>query len=128
VARTAARIYVPLDAVFFERRPGVDMSEQAQNLYLRMCAKAKMLDCNGALSAKQIGSLGLTTWRKRLTELLTVVDEDGKPPVTERDDGTYYITGWLNWNESSEARADRLAKDREKKAKYREQREAEGDN
>lgn len=109
MARTAARIYVPLDVTFFDDEKVLAAGEAAAWLYLAMCAKAKALDSDGVLTELQVARLGITGWRKRLDRLIDV-------GLVEDAMGTHYgITGWLKWNESAQARAERRAKDRDRK-------------
>ena len=109
MARTATRLYVPLDVGFFDDARVVDAGEKAAWLYLNMLSKAKGLDSDGVLTRQQIGRLGVSGWQARLRTLVAV------GLVVERPDG-YSIGSWLKWNESAQARADRLADDRRRKA------------
>jgi len=113
MARTATRIYVPLDVNFFDDPKIIAAGEAAGWLYLAMSTKAKQLDSDGVLEAGQIARFGITNWRKRITRLIEVGAVEEGPP------GIYGITGWLNWNESREARQARLRMERDRKARMR---------
>lgn len=109
MARTASRIYVPLDVTFFDDERILTAGEAAGWLYLAMCAKAKAIDSDGVLTELQVARLGVTGWRRRLGRLI----ESG---LVEEAMGTHYgITGWLKWNESAASRADRRQRDRDRK-------------
>ena len=110
MARAASRIYVPLDANFFDDDKIVRAGEPAGWLFLNMLAKAKQLDSNGLLTRPQVERLAVKGWPRRLDALLAV------GAIEETLPGTYYIPAWLKWNESSEARAERLEADRKRKA------------
>lgn len=110
MARTAARIYVPLDANFFDDDKIIEAGEAAGWLFLNMMAKAKQLDSDGLLTRAQVERLAVRGWQRRLATLLDV------GAVQETTPGIYVIPGWLNWNESKAARAERLRADRERKA------------
>jgi hypothetical protein len=113
MARTATRIYVPLDVNFFDDGKIIAAGEPAGWLYLNMCAKAKQLDSNGVLERGHLERLGVKNWPRRLTRLIEVGAVEEGPP------GIYGITGWLNWNESREARQARLKDERARKARMR---------
>lgn len=109
MARTASRIYVPLDVNFFDDDKILAAGEAAGWLYLNMCAKAKQLDNDGTITPAQIERLAVKGWQKRLQTLIDVGLVDEAP-------GVYGIVGWLNWNESKAKRAERLQADRDRKA------------
>ena len=109
MARTATRIYVPLDVTFFDDVKVVDAGEAAAWLYLNMMVKAKQLDSDGLMSEAQIERLRIRGWRRRLDALVAV------GLVAQTLPGVYVIVGWLNWNESRDARAARLKADRDRK-------------
>lgn len=110
MGRRANRIYVPLDANFFDDDKIVRAGEAAGWLYLNMCAKAKQLDTDGILTRAQVERLAVKGWPKRLDALLAV------DAVVEVD-GQIGICGWLNWNDSVEDRAAKRQADRDRKAK-----------
>lgn len=109
MSRVASKIYVPLDVSFFDDARMVDAGERAQYLYLAMLAKAKGLDSDGVLTRQQVSRLAISGWQARLRDLERV----GAVEVVA---DKVAITAWLNWNESTEARRERLAKDRRRKA------------
>jgi len=109
MARRANRIYVPLDANFFDDDKIVTAGEPAGWLFLNMCAKAKQLDTDGVLSRAQVERLAVKGWQKRLDQLIAV------EAVVEHD-GQIGICGWLNWNDSVEDRAQKRKADRDRKA------------
>lgn len=109
MARTATRFYVPLDVNFFDDDKIVEAGEAAGWLYLNIMTKAKQLDSDGLLTRAQIERLGVRGWQRRLARLLEV------DAIEETTPGVYVIPGWLTWNESKAARADRLRADRERK-------------
>lgn len=110
MARVATRIYVPLDVNFFDDAKIVEAGEPAAWLYLNMCAKAKQLDEDGVMTRAQIERLRVKGWQRRLARLIEV------GAVEEAGAGVYGIVGWLNWNESKAARAERLKADRARKS------------
>lgn len=109
MARTASRIYVPLDANFFDDDKVLAAGEQATYLYLAMMARAKQLDTDGVLTTLQIERLNVKGWQKRLAKLVEV-------GLVDHAIDCYGIVGWLKWNESREARQARLALERQRKA------------
>jgi hypothetical protein len=115
MARTAARLYVPIDVGFFDDEKIVAAGEKAAFLYLAMLAKAKLLDTDGVLSRGQIAKLALPGWQARLKALLEVEAVVELP--MQRD--SYAITAWYRWNESKDDRAERHKRDRERKATSR---------
>ena len=111
MARAAARLYVPLDVGFFDDEKIVAAGEKAGWLYLTMLTKAKLLDTDGVLTKGQIAKLGITNWLPRLKALL----ETGAVVELPMARDTYAIAAWYRWNESKDARAQRLADDRDRK-------------
>ena len=109
MARTASRIYVPLDSNFFDDDKVLAAGEQATYLFLAMMARAKQLDTDGVLTVQQVERLQVKGWRRRIERLVDV-------GLVEEAPGCYGIAGWLKWNESREARAARLAAERRRKA------------
>lgn len=110
MARTAARIYVPLDVNFFDDDKVIEAGEAAGWLFLNMMAKAKQLDNDGTLTRPQVERLAVRGWQKRLEALVKV------GAVEETTPGTYVIANWLKWNESKADRDERLRADRQRKA------------
>jgi len=112
MARTA-RLYVPLSVGFFDDDLVVAAGEKAGWLYLAMLTRIKQQDGDGLISRQQIGRLNVPSWQRRLSALLEygLVEQVGGQ--------TYRIPGWSKWNESSDERAERLARDRDRKAKSR---------
>lgn len=106
----AARLYVPLDAAFFDDDKVVRAGEAAGWLYLAMCARAKQLDNDGVMNLEQVERLHIKGWQKRLQTLIEV-------DLVVRVDDRIGICGWLNWNESSAERAAKRERDRIRKAK-----------
>lgn len=112
----SARLYVPLDASFFDDSKVLDAGERACWLYLNMLCKAKSIDSDGTLTKPQIAKLGITGWQSRLAELVRtelVVELPMSP-------GTFAITAWANWNESRADREARRAADRKRKKEGKE--------
>lgn len=110
MARTAARIYVPLDVSFFDDDKVIEAGEAAGWLFLNMMTKAKAVDEDGSLSTAQMQRLGVKSWERRAARLVAV------GLVEEPEPGTFYIANWLKWNESKKARADKREADRLRKA------------
>lgn len=130
------RLYVPLDANFFEDEKILDAGERAGWLYLAMCCRAKQLGTDGYLTERQIARLQLPDWRARLDRLLEAgavwrVDPVDNPPGTageRRSPGRgvvsagsvggvrYWIVSWPKWNEPIKTVEDRRRSDRERKA------------
>jgi hypothetical protein len=117
MARTASRMYVPLDVGFFDDEKIVAAGEKAAFLFLAMLSKAKLLDTDGTLTRGQIAKLALPGWQARLKALLEP-GIDGSVLVVElpmqRD--VYFVPAWYKWNESKDDRADRHRRDRDRKA------------
>jgi hypothetical protein len=118
MARTASRIYVPLDATFFDDDKVIEAGEAAGWLYLNMLARAKQLDTDGVLTTPQMERLHVRNWRQRVKKLTEV-------GLIEDALGVYGIVGWLKWNESVAARATRLESERIAKAQRAQARAAE---
>lgn len=109
MARTASRIYVPLDVMFFDDDKVLKAGEKASWLYLAILAKAKALDTGGVLSREQIGRLGIPGWQNRLATLVKV-------DLVKDCAGMFAVPSWDQWNEAPAERAERLRRDRERKA------------
>lgn len=112
MARVASRLYVPLDANFFDDDKIMQAGEAGGWLYLKMCTRAKLLDTDGILTERQVAALGVPAWKRRMEALMTTEPE----PLVVRQDDRYGIVGWLKWNESAADREARLAADRARKA------------
>lgn len=97
---SATRIYVPLDAAFFDDDKVVEAGEAAGWLYLNMVCRVKQLDSDGVLTRPQISRLSVTGWQKRLARLVEV------GLVRESDEG-FAISAWLKWHEPSAVRSAR---------------------
>lgn len=108
MARIASKIYVPLDVSFFDDDKIIDVGEKSGWLFLNMMTRAKALDSDGELSIGQMSRLGISDWKKRITALIDA-------ELIELRDDVYCITSWLQWNESSQKRRERLEKDRKNK-------------
>lgn len=108
MGRRPSRIYVPLDANFFDDDKVLEAGEAAGWLYLAMCAKAKRVDTDGILTRLQVESLHIKGWQKRMERLIAV-----ELIATAAD--SYGICGWLNWNDSVEERAAKREADRLRK-------------
>lgn len=109
MARAATKIYVPLDVMFFDDDKVLRAGERAAWLYLAILAKVKALDTGGTITREQVGRLGIPGWQARLK---TLVDVGLVILALE----VYVVPSWERWNESPEQRAERLRKDRERKA------------
>lgn len=112
MGRHTARLYVPLDASFFDDDKVLEAGERAGWLYLNMLCKAKATDADGVFTKPQIAKLGVPGWKPRLDALLRtelVVELPQSP-------GSYAIAAWLNWNEARADRETRRAEDRRRKA------------
>jgi len=120
MSRAANRIYVPLDIAFFDDARIVEAGERAAWLYLNMLCKAKSLDSDGVLTRQQIARLSVPGWSQRLKSL----SDSGAVTL---DGESVTIVGWLNWNESSAARRERMESDRRRKKEAAERRAAEAD-
>ena len=116
MARTAARIYVPLDVSFFDDDKVIEAGEAAGWLFLNMMTKAKAVDEDGSLSTAQMQRLGVKGWERRAARLVAVGLVDEPTP------GVFYIANWLKWNESKKVRADKREADRIRKAEAAEAR------
>lgn len=97
---SASRIYVPLDAAFFDDDKVIEAGESATMLYLNMLCRIKQLDSDGILTRSQVGRLSVTGWQKRLSRLVAV------GLVNECDEG-YAVAAWLKWHEPSAVRSAR---------------------
>lgn len=120
MARTA-RLYVKLDAAFFDDAKILAAGERAAWLYLQLLCKAKSLDCDGRFSPKQVEKLGVPGWKARLKTLIDV------GLITTEGDGVN-IAKWLDWNDSAAERQEKLEAERKRKAEYAERRAREEAN
>jgi hypothetical protein len=105
----ARRLYVPLDVGFFDDARIIRAGERAAVMYLKMLVLVKTREADGILESEHLARLHLADWRKRLVRLL----DEGL--VLEMEDGRYLIPSWSKWNELSHQRAERLARDRDRK-------------
>ena len=113
----APSVYVPLDANYMRdpkiRRAGPD----AELLYLRSLAYAKGGETDGVVHDYdlEVIAVGLNKVQQRVASLV-------REGAWEEVDGGWFITGWFNWNDSTEklrankkARADGAARTNHKK-------------
>ena len=105
----ARRLYVPLDVGFFDDGRIVRAGERAAFMYLNMLTLVKMREADGIIEPEQLARLHIKDWKKRLVRLV----EEGL--VIEMEDGNYLLPSWSKWNELSHQRAERLARDRDRK-------------
>jgi len=110
MARTAARIYLPLDVAFLDDDKVIAAGERAAWLYVAILLRIKHLDTDGIITRAQIARTGVTGWQTRLGKLIAV------GLVVTDDADTFVIPAWSKWNELSHQRAERHRKDRERKA------------
>lgn len=100
--RKAPSVYVPLDANYLRdpriRRAGPD----AELLYLRALAYSKSGETNGIVHDYDLDviAVGLNKVPQRVAALVH------EKAWEEREEG-WFITGWFNWNEHTEALRDR---------------------
>lgn len=97
MTRKTPRLYVPLDARFFEDDRVIRAGERAAYLYLAILCAVKADGTNGVITHLKIGRLHVDGWRPRLQKLLDVglLLELESP---ELDDVTYYVNAWTHWN------------------------------
>lgn len=124
MARAAARIYVPLDAAFFDDDKVLKAGEKAAYLYLNVLTKCRSLDSDGVISRQQIARLGVPGWAARLTKCV----ESGLLEELPLNRDLYSVPSWLDWNESKEARGARLESDRRRKREYLESKQHRGES
>lgn len=103
------RLYVPLDVGFFDDGRIVRAGEKAAFLYLKILALVKMREADGIVEPEQLARLHIRDWKKRLVSLC----DEGL--IVEMEDGNYLVPSWSKWNELSHQRAERLARDRDRK-------------
>lgn len=118
MARTATRLYVPLDVSFFDDEKVIQAGEKATYLYLAMLTKAKQLDTDGVLTAGQIAKLSIDSPRGTAARLKSLLEVEMVVEVPMARD-TYAIVAWHKWNESRDDRASRLEADRRRKAQIK---------
>ena len=107
-----ARLYLPLDVMFFDDEKIARVGERPAWLYLAMCCKAKQLGTGGYLTEQQVAKLAVPGWKARVRPLLA-------ERLVTHADGRYFIPAWANWNDTAEQVADRRRKDRERKMSAR---------
>lgn len=113
MARRAKRVYVPLDAGFFDDDRIIEAGEKAAVLYLAMLCKAKLIDNDGAINRQQMSRIGVPGWQARVKRLLAV-------GLVHEDDLGYHIRTWTDWNPTKEERAAEREHERIRKAEQRE--------
>ena len=111
MARKATRVYVPLDAGFFDDNRVIEAGEAAGWLLLSMFCRVKLLDTDGVLSSQQMSRLGVPGWRRRLARLIAV----GLVLESPAGSGTYVIRSWTKWNDTQAERAEKQEADRKRK-------------
>lgn len=100
MAGNARRLFLPLDAAFFDDERVIEAGEKAGWLLLAMFCRIKQLGKDGTITDAQIGRLGVPGTRQRLAALVDV-------GLICRIDGGYEIPAWLKWNERQSVREKR---------------------
>lgn len=88
------RLYVPLDVGFFDG-DGAELSPPAQNLFLRMVARCKLLASDGRLTLAQVAICGGPV-AESIVELLA-------GPLVQSVAGGILIPSWRAWNDTNGA-------------------------
>lgn len=109
MARKAKRIYVPLDASFFDDDKVIEAGEAAAVLYLAMLCRIKTLDTDGSLSKAQMQRIGVQGAARRLARLVAV-------GLVEQHGDQLHVPAWAKWNETRSERGERLEAERKRKA------------
>lgn len=95
--RKSPRLYIPLDARFFDDDKILKAGERAAYLFLAILTTIKLDQSDGMISHRKIARLGIQGYPQRLQKLQTVglileLDSD------ELDEITYLIPSWSRWN------------------------------
>lgn len=95
--RKTPRLYVPLDARFFDDDAIIRAGERAAYLYLAILCAIKLDATDGTITLRKISRLHVDNWRPRVDKLLAegLLLELDTPENTEV---TYLIPGWGKWN------------------------------
>ena len=94
-----------------DRTESVLAGREAMHLWLAMWTGSRRLKTDGVWHRVQIARLNVSSWNKDLDKLL----EHGLCVPIEGDPDSVLLVDWPIWNESEEARAQRLQRDRARK-------------
>ncbi|WP_145961951.1 hypothetical protein [Rhodococcus ruber] len=91
----------------------MNLSPQAEVLFLRSIAYSGAAETRGFVPRKVLRNFGISAISRRISELLSAglweeIDDDG-----------YLITGWSKWQKNGDALLERRRKDRERQARRR---------
>lgn len=95
--RISPRLYIPLDARFFDDDKILKAGERAAWLFLAILTTIKLDNSDGVISHRKIVRLGIQGYPQRLQKLQTVglimeMESD------ELDEITYLVPSWSRWN------------------------------
>ena len=87
----AGRTWFPLDVNYTSDDRVLEAGERAGWLYLAMLGKIYSARHHGVITRREIGTLGVPGWEKRMTELVRV------GLVKSLDTEVYLIPAWQEW-------------------------------
>lgn len=95
--KKSPRLYVPLDARFFDHDQTVRVGERAAFLYLNILCSIKLDQADGTISRSKISRLGIQGWQVRVEKLL---EEGLLLDITSPEHAqiTYLVPSWSKWN------------------------------
>ena len=97
MSRTAPRLFVPLDARFFDDDRIIRAGEKAAYLYLAILCEVKADGSDGMITRRKISRLNIEGWARRVERLVEaglIVEID----TDDLDEITYLIPKWSRWN------------------------------
>lgn len=95
--RKSPRLYIPLDARFFDDDKILKAGERAAWLFLAILTTIKLDNADGMISHRKIARLGIQGYPQRLQKLQTIglileMESD------ELDEIMYLVPSWSRWN------------------------------
>lgn len=105
-----ARLFLPLDVLFYDDDRVIAMGDGPTHLYLAMCLKTKAIGSDGRLSEAQVSRLGRTRWKAELARLIDV-----EAVLWDDETKFYVISAWFGHNEPISLIEAKRAADRERK-------------
>lgn len=97
MSRRTPRLYVPLDARFFDDDDIIRAGEKAAFLYLNILCAIKADQSDGTISLLKIQRLHVDNYKPRLQKLIAtglIIELES----SEIDDVTYLVPAWSKWN------------------------------
>lgn len=96
-SRKSPRLYIPLDARFFDDDKILRAGERAAWLFLSILSAIKLDGADGTISQRKIVRLGIQGWQARLQKL-EQVGLIMEMSSVEVDEITYLVPSWSRWN------------------------------